>query len=360
MICIANAGVAVLRRQSRANAPASTGLAPVVTGRTSDTGWRSAYVSGKPVSDRVSAFPPTAEDIAVLRAVLYASVFDFPLSAEELRRSLPRRKISLNALKRAIAERPFLRDRINLVDGWYVPAGRADLVERRRERERSSRAFLAKHRRTLDVVCTLPFTRLVAISGSLAHLNADDDADLDLFVVTQGPRVWTVALSLVILSRLMRRRKVMCANFLLADSHLVLDQHDLYTASQVLHLRPVIGCDTQARFIEANPFVHEWFPNAGDAPAVEFPLPTSGGFPRLKRVLEALLWIPSGLIEAVCRFTYGWHLRRRVSLWRSPEQVRLEPSCLKLHTHSHRKAVLGQVETLVAQSILNARPRGGA
>ena len=85
-------------------------------------------------------------------------------------------------------------------------------------------------------------------------------------------KVWTVALSLVILSRLMRRRKLVCANFLLADSHLVLDQHDLYTASQVLHLRPVIGAETQARFIEANPFVHEWFPNAKDAPPVAFPL----------------------------------------------------------------------------------------
>jgi hypothetical protein len=305
--------------------------------------------------------------MAILRALLYASVFDFPLSAQELRRSMPRHRISIEALKRAIAERPFLKERIDVVPGegvttedWYVPAGRGDLVERRRQRERSSRAFLAKHRRTLDVICTLPFTRLVAISGSLAHLNADDDADLDLFVVTRGAHVWTVALSLVILSRLMRRRKAVCANFLLADSHLVLDQPDLYTASQVLHLRPVIGAETQARFIEANPFVREWFPNADGAPPVEFPLPPAGGMRRIKRVLEVLLWLPSRPIEALCRCIYGWHLRRRISHWRSPEQVRLEPCCLKLHTHSHRNAVLGRFETLVAESIMNARRRGGA
>ena len=298
--------------------------------------------------------------MAILRAVLYASVFDFPLSAQELQRSMPRHRISIDALKRAIAERPFLKERIDLVDDWYVPAGRADLVERRRQRERSSRAFLAKHRRTLDVICTLPFTRLVAISGSLAHLNADEDADLDLFVVTRGPHVWTVALSLVILSRLMRRRKAVCANFLLADSHMALDQRDLYTASQVLHLRPVIGAETQSRFMEANPFVREWFPNAGGSPPVEFPLPPAGGMRRLKRALELLLWIPSRPIEALCRRVYGWHLRRRISHWRSPEQVRLEPCCLKLHTHSHRNAVLGRFETLVAESLMNARRRGGA
>ncbi len=341
----------LLRRQHLANALAPAELARVVTGPGAETQWRSAYAQRKPVSERVSAFPPTAEDIAILRALLYASVFDYPLSADELWRSVPRHKTTIDAVRRAIAERPFLRDRIELRDGWYVPAGRGDLIERRRQRERSSRDFLARHRRTLDVVCTLPFTRLVAISGSLAHLNADDDADLDLFVVTRGAHVWTVALSLVVLSKLMRRRKVVCANFLLADSQLVLDQRDLYTASQVLHLRPVIGADIQARFIEANPFVHEWFPNAKDAPPVEFPLPQAGGLRRFKGTLEALLWIPSGLIEVMCRHIYGWHLRRRVSRWRSPEQVRLEPCCLKLHTHSHRKAVLERFDALVAESI---------
>jgi hypothetical protein len=312
--------------------------------------WPSAYVERKPVSARVSPFRPTAQEKAILQAVLYASVFDYPLTAEELWRTVPRQAVSIDVLKAALAERPFLRDRIELIEGFYVPAGRGDLIERRRQREGSSRAFLARHRRTLDMVCALPFTRLVAISGSLAHLNADADADLDLFIVTKGPRVWTVAMSLVVLSRLMRRRKAVCANFLLADSHLSLDQHDLYTASQVLHLRPVIGRDMLGRFTEANPFVHDWFPNAKAAKPPQFPLPAAGWPRRLKRPLEALLWIPSGLTETLCRLAYGWHLRRRVSRWQSPDQVRLESGYLKLHTHSHRKAVLEELERLVADS----------
>lgn len=289
--------------------------------------------------------------MAILRAVLYASVFDFPISAAELTRSLPRRKASVEDVRRAIAEQPFLRERIQLVGEWYVPAGRRNLAEIRRRREASSREFLTAQRRTLDWICAMPFTRLVAISGSLAHLNADDRADLDLFIVTRGSRVWTVALGLVVLSRLMRRRKVVCANFLLADSHLVLDQHDLYTASQVLHLRPVIGADTLDRFIAANEPVQEWFPNAADEPPAPFPLPPAGAIRRVKRVLELLLWVPSGVVEAVCHRVYGWHLRRRVSAWRSPEQVRLEPWCLKLHTNSHRTAVLDRFEQLVAEAI---------
>jgi len=313
--------------------------------------WRSAYVPRKPVSARVSPFRPAAEDEAIVKGVAYASIFDYPLTLEELWRSLPQHTVSLEGLRRAVAERPFLRDRIEVIGGYYVLTGRGDLIERRRQRELSSRAFLTKHRRTLDMICALPFTRLVAISGSLAHLNADEDADLDLFIVTRGPRVWTVALALVVLSRLMRRRKVICANFLLADSALSLDQRDLYTASQVLHLRPVTGARTLDRFMAANPFVHDWFPNARTAPPIDFPLPSAGRIRRLKGILESLLWIPSGLIEAVCRCIYRWHLRRRVSRWRSPEQVRLERDCLKLHTHSHRAAVLQQLDRLTKDSL---------
>ena len=339
--CIPNGQMAVLRKQRVAE-------------------WPSAYVERKPVSARVSPFrpvaPPEQEDKAILQGVLYASVFDYPLTPEELWRSLPRHSTSIEAMKAAIARRPFLRDRIESIDGFYVPAGRRDLIERRRQREQSSLAFLTKHRRTLDMICALPFTRLVAISGSLAHLNADDDADLDLFIVTKGPRVWTAAMSLVVLSRLMRRRQAVCANFLVADSHLALDQHDLYTASQVLHLRPVIGTDMLGRFTEANPFVAEWFPNATAAHPPAFPLPKAGWLRRLKRPLEALLWIPSGAIEAACRFVYGRHLRKRVSRWQSPDQVRLEPGCLKLHTHSHRTAVLDQLEIKLRESTVSRKP----
>jgi hypothetical protein len=169
--------------------------------------------------------------------------------------------------------------------------------------------------------------------------------------VTSGPRVWTVALSLVVATRLIRQRSAVCANFLIADSHLALDQHDLYTASQVIHLRPVIGADVGDRFLAANPFVREWFPNAGAAAATDYPLPASGRLRSIKRAVELLLWIPSGPIEMMCRYLYGWYLRRRVSKWRSPDQVRLERECLKLHTNSHRVAVLARFEALFDRAV---------
>jgi hypothetical protein len=300
--------------------------------------------------------------LAVLRAVLYASVFDFPLTAEELRRTLSRQSASVRDLRQLIRRSAFLGRRVCQIGGWFVPAGRADLVLRRRQRDASSRALLTDNRRTLEAICALPFTRLVAISGSLAHLNADRDADIDLFVITRGSRVWMVTLMLVLLTKVLRRRRIVCANFVMADSHMVLDQRDLYTASQVLHLRPLVGTPLHEEFQRANPFVRQWFPNAESQPPGDWPLPSPVRWPWLKPALEAALWLPSGAIEAACRRVYGWYLKRATASCRSPEQVRLERSRLKLHTNSHRRAVLDRYERLVAEALATpaARPRSDA
>jgi hypothetical protein len=309
-----------------------------------------AYAGGKRISPSVtSRATSTAAEVAILRAVLYASIFDFPLSLEELRRTLSC-PIELDELRRIMDHSLFLRSRVEHRNGWFVPAGRADLIDRRLARDAQSRHFLNAHRGLLDVACALPFTRLIAISGSLAHLNADADADLDLFVITRGPHVWTVTLLLVLAAKLLRRRNVVCANFVLADSHLSLEQHDLYTASQVIHLRPVIGAEGYAAFVDANPFVRRWYPNADTQAPAHFPLPAAGWLRRLKRPLEVLLSWPSGLIERACRRAYGWHLRRVGARWQSPDQVRLDRCCLKLHTNSHRAAVLDRFERLVEES----------
>src|SRR5206468_4073147 len=101
-------------------------------------------------------------------------------------------------------------------DGYFFPVGRGDLIAERYRRETRSDAFLAQHARALRLICALPFTRMVALSGSVAHRNLEPNGDLDLFIVTRGPRVWTVTVLLLLLTKLLGRRGTICANFILA------------------------------------------------------------------------------------------------------------------------------------------------
>jgi hypothetical protein len=126
----------------------------------------------------------------------------------------------------------------------------------------------------------------------------------------------------------------------------------------VIHLRPLIGADVLEEFRAANPFVARCYPNS--APTRRQPTLVdvrSRGLAALKRIVEAALALPSPLIEACCRGAYAWHLRRRAGSWRSPDQVRLQSDYLKLHTRSHRHAVLDRFNATVDTLVRMAKPR---
>jgi len=288
----------------------------------------------------------TRHELAIARSVVYASLFDYPLTLEQLQRSLQECDLTAPQLLSACARSAALATIVEHRDGFFFPAGRADLVAERRRREARSRAFLERHRRLLQWICALPFTRLVALSGSLAHMNLEAGGDLDLFIVTRGPHVWSVTLAVLLLTKALGRRRVVCANFVLADSHLTLDQQDLFTANQVIHLKPLIGADALEEFVAANPFVARFYPNAARPRPVAVDPPSHA-----KRTIERLLRGISPAIEAASRALYGSYLRRRARSWRSPEQVRLRSDYLKLHTHSHRQSILDRFDRAMQQAL---------
>jgi hypothetical protein len=186
----------------------------------------------------------------------------------------------------------------------------------------------------------MPYVRLVALSGSIAHMNLEGDGDLDLFIVTRGERVWLVTVAALVIAKLLGQRKTTCLNFVLADTRLALEQQDFFTASQIVHLKPLVGDDVYRQVLKANPFVRRTYPN--------FHPTTRRGRPGLalriallvKPVLESALKVPSAVAEWICRASYRAYLLRRSASWKSPEQVRLDADCLKLHTQSHRRSIL--------------------
>lgn len=298
----------------------------------------------------------TARELAVARTVIYASLFDYPLSLDQLHYSLVESDQTPAGILSTFHDSEDLQAIVEYRDGFFFPVGRAELVAERRHREARSRAFLSRYRLILRAICAVPFTRMVALSGSVAHLNLERGGDLDLCIVTRGPHAWTVTVIVLLLTKLLRRRRVVCANFVVSDEHLSLDQKDLFTANQVIHLKPLIGAEVLDEFLAANPFVRRMYPNARpwqQRQVLEWP--TNRLVDAVKRGFEAVLALPGPTIEAGCRRLYRWHLRRRSTSWSSPEQVTLGHDALKLHTRSHRRAVLDRFDTAVDVAWRQAR-----
>jgi hypothetical protein len=279
--------------------------------------------------------PTREQELAVLRSVVYASLFDYPLEPAQLEASLIGVGAPAAAIERWWRESELLQATIEYRDGLYFPAGRSDLVRTRSRREAVSRELLDRDRRILSFVANMPFVRMVALSGSLAHLNAEGSADLDLFVITAPHRVWSVVVATVLLAKLFGWRKRLCMNYVVSEHALGIEPRDLFSANQIIHLRPISGHAVFERFVTSNAFVTKIYPN------FELPQVPKTQDPGPKTFFERVLSLGfAQLFERAARRLYGWHLRRRAASWQSSDQVRLEPECLKLHTSSHRASTL--------------------
>jgi hypothetical protein len=298
----------------------------------------------------------THQELAIARSVVYAGLFDYPLTLAQLRQTLIQSSQTPSQILANYDRSETLRAIVDFRDGMFYPRGRAELIAERRQREARSRSFLRAHRLLLGCICAMPYVRMVALSGSIAHLNLERDGDLDLFIVTRGYHAWTVTVAVVALAKLLRKRRIVCANYTVADTCLEFEEQDLFTASQIIHLRPIVGRDLFHRLLRENPFVHRYYPNFHEAAADSLAVPQPAALIWAKRMLEKLMLVPSALVERLCRAVYGWHLKRRSASWHSPEQVRLEPGRLKLHTHSHRRTVLDRFERSVGDAIDGIAP----
>jgi hypothetical protein len=302
--------------------------------------------------------PVPAQERAFLQSVVYASLFDYPLTTSQLRECLIGEPADESALLSWYDNSTYLRRAIDFADGYFFPRGRADLLATRDQRELISRRLLGELSAPLTLITRMPFVRMVALSGSLAHLNADAQADLDLFVVTSPRRVWLVTVAALALARLFGWRKRLCLNYIVSERALWVAPADLFSANQIVHLQPVKGVDTYRRFLDANRFVERFYPNFA-ARTNGVMLAASGdiedAWSTVTRTFETVLnWSVAPALDAFCRLVYRTHLRNRAHTWKSRDQVRLEPDCLKLHTSSHRHEVMQRFEQALEDAVARA------
>lgn len=294
------------------------------------------------------------------QAVTYAGLFEYPLTAAELVRSLPELKVPADFDPvAAYRSSRFLQTRVSFEGGLFFPAGCREFVQQRSRRRQWSRQRLRRFRLPLRLICSLPCVRAVALSGSAAHFNMEADSDIDLFIIARGARVWWVAVAILVLTRLLGCRADLCFNFILSDRRLQVSPPDLFTANQIIHLRPLVGGSELERFIQANPFVRDWYPNFDPGLSEPWAEAVPGRLlATLKGIAERLLSLgPGFLLETGCRVLYRRYLRFRQGSWESPEEVVLDDDYLKLHTRSHRRAVMDRFRSAWDQVLAGGEER---
>lgn len=203
----------------------------------------------------------------ILKPVLYTDIFDYPLTFEEIYRFLEIE--ATPAEVGASLDQALIAGRLVRVDGFYSLADRPDLASKRQERQKISAALWPKALHYGRWLASLPFVKMVAVTGSLAVQNPRNDVDdIDYLIVTGPGRLWLCRAMIIMMVRYGRSRNVhLCPNYLITENVLHFE-NNFFTAREMLQMKPIYGQALYLRIRQENDWVTHYFPQ-GNGPDLE-------------------------------------------------------------------------------------------
>jgi len=197
---------------------------------------------------------------AVLLTVLYADLFDYPLTLDELQCYLVMPCADRTELQAAVLS---LSDNyLVCIDSLICWRGRQVIIEIRRQRQRIVADRWPQARCFARWLAYVPFVRMIAVCGSQAAGNAGPKSDLDFFCIAAPNRLWLVQSCTMVLRRIAALSGVhICPNYFLTTAQLEVEEHNLYAAREISLVMPLWGNQTYQAFLNANIWMKNFVPN---------------------------------------------------------------------------------------------------
>ncbi|MFC1627210.1 hypothetical protein ACFL18_01475 [Patescibacteria group bacterium] len=212
-------------------------------------------------------------DKAILNTLIYADIFDYPLTAFEIHKYLISEKpYSKSQLQTALKKLSLIKKH----QGFYYLKTRKSITSLRKNRTRISNQKLKIAKKAANILKIIPSIQMITITGALSMKNSSQQDDIDLMIITKSNTLWFTRLFAIFLLELfgLRRRphnsdpdqnnNKICLNLFLDQSSLALakNSQNLYTAHEVVQVMPIITKNnTHQQFLSANSWVLKHLPN---------------------------------------------------------------------------------------------------
>lgn len=287
----------------------------------------------------------------VVRVLAYYDLFDYPLRAEEIHAFLPAEGVSLYELKGTLADL-LAEGRLAGAEGfYYLPYRNHSLVRRRLYMQERGDAMWRIARRVATVMRWIPFIRGIFISGQLCRYIADENSDIDYFIIAASRRLWIVRTFLVAMRRifLFNNRRYFCTNYFITTDNLLIRERNPYVACEVASLKPIYNHELFHEFMMRNSWIREYYPNFSSV-HVEMRQGVTGG-ERLRGVMERTIpariadWLDTWLMEATRRFWRRKYPGREPVLYEVSLRTRRDES--RAHADDKSPVVLERYRTIL-------------
>jgi predicted nucleotidyltransferase len=240
----------------------------------------------------------------ILRAIAYFDIFSYPLKKEEIWQFLQQcceKYDFAQALEQMVSD-----GMISYSQGFYSLSDCNSLVQRRLKGNAIAAAQMPGAKRIARFLSGFPYVRAVGISGSLSKDFADENSDIDFFVITASDRLWigrTLMHLFKKLTFLAGKQHWFCMNYYVDEIGLQIKEKNIFTAIETATVLPFQGSEAFREFFLANSWVNALFPN--HVSNLENSRQVSNNL--LKRFVEKILnnrigdWLDKSLMRLTCK-----------------------------------------------------------
>lgn len=205
----------------------------------------------------------------ILQVLSYFDMFSYPLLAAEIREYLIS-PVSKQALQDELDQLQ-QQEMVFKLDSFYALQDDIFMAIRRHNGNRYAAGELKKAAKAAKILYRFPFVKGLAISGSLSKNYADENSDIDFFIITAPNRLWIARTLMHIFYKwavLTGRSRLFCMNYYVDETAMQIPEQNIFTAMEIVTLLPAAGLDCLEHFTKANNWIKEYFPVA----AVKNPL----------------------------------------------------------------------------------------
>jgi Nucleotidyltransferase domain len=203
----------------------------------------------------------TAIQLHILKTLAYFDIFHYPLTNEEIKNFC-----AISCSQVCIDEQLVLltaNESIYKVDEFYSLHDNLFLAVRRHNGNKKAKEEMAKAFKASAVLYKFPFVEGLALSGSLSKNYADENSDIDFFIITKANRLWIARTLMHVFYKfavMAGRQRLFCMNYYVDENGFEIEEKNIFTAMEIVTLVPVQGTGTVHNFINTNKWVKEYFP----------------------------------------------------------------------------------------------------
>jgi predicted nucleotidyltransferase len=197
----------------------------------------------------------------ILKTLAYFDIFNYPLKDEEIVQFLAAEKNYLlirESLKILLQQKLIFK-----LGEFYSLKNRQSIADRRIQGNKRAMQQLTIARRIAKLLSHFPFVQTVCVSGSLSKNFADQNSDIDFFIITEANRLWIARTFMHFfkkLTYLIGKQHWFCMNYFIDEKEMEIVEKNIFTAMEIITLKPMQGTDCYKRFMNANSWTKNYFP----------------------------------------------------------------------------------------------------